>query len=70
MGLLWYLIALGLPAVLSLATAGLNYLLGAPAFVQVGSLTVFDLVLFVLVVGEELGWRGYALPPLLEKRSP
>ena len=69
-GLLWYLIALGLPAVLSLATAGLNYLLGAPAFVQVGSLTVFDLVLFVLVVGEELGWRGYALPRLLEKRSP
>jgi uncharacterized protein len=69
-GLLWYLIALGLPTVLSLATAGLNYLLGAPAFVQVGSLTVFDLVLFVLVVGEELGWRGYALPRLLEKRSP
>jgi membrane protease YdiL (CAAX protease family) len=69
-GLPWYLIALGLPTVLSLATAGLNYLLGAPAFVQVGSLTVFDLVLFVLVIGEELGWRGYALPRLLEKRSP
>ena len=69
-GLPWYVIALGLPTLLSLATAGLNYLLGAPAFVQVGSLTVFDLVLFVLVVGEELGWRGYALPRLLEKRSP
>jgi len=68
-GLPWYLIALGLPTVLSIATAGLSYLLGASDFIQVGALTVLELVLFVLVVGEELGWRGYALPLLLEKRS-
>jgi len=68
-GVRWYVIALGLPTVLSLATAGLYYLLGASQFLQVGALTIFDLVLFVLVVGEELGWRGYALPRLLEKRS-
>jgi CAAX protease family protein len=68
-GLPWYLIALGLPTVLSIATAGLSYLLGASDFIQVGALTVLELVLFVLVVGEELGWRGYALPRLLEKRS-
>ena len=68
-GLRWYAIALGLPTVLSLVTAALHYLLGASELIQVGALTVFDVVLFVLVLGEELGWRGYALPLLLEKRS-
>jgi uncharacterized protein len=66
-GLPWYLIALGLPTVLSLATAALAYLVGATEFVRVGALVPIELVLFVVVVGEELGWRGYALPQLLEK---
>jgi membrane protease YdiL (CAAX protease family) len=68
-GLRWYVIALGLPTVLALATAGLSYLLGSSEFIQAGRVSVLDFVVFVLVVGEELGWRGYALPLLLEKRS-
>ena len=68
-GVRWYVIALGLPTVLSLVTASLSYLLGSAEFIQAGSVSVLDFVVFVLVVGEELGWRGYALPLLLEKRS-
>jgi membrane protease YdiL (CAAX protease family) len=68
-GLPWYVIALGLPTVLSLTTAALAYLLGETGFI-LRALAPIELVLFVAVVGEELGWRGYALPRLLEKFSP
>jgi uncharacterized protein len=69
-GLPWYVIALGLPTVLSLITAALAYLLGETEFIRVGALAPIELILFVAVVGEELGWRGYALPRLLERFSP
>ena len=69
-GVQWYVVALGLPTVLSIATAALHYLFGGSAFAQLGRLSIFDFVVFVLVVGEELGWRGYALPRLLERWSP
>jgi uncharacterized protein len=68
-GARWYAVALGLPAILALTAAGLHIVLGARAPVEFGGLSVLSFAVFVLIVGEELGWRGYALPRLLAKRS-
>jgi uncharacterized protein len=68
-GVLWYVVALGLPVILTLATAGIHLLLGAPTSLRFGALSVLEPIIFVLVVGEELGWRGFALPQLLAQRS-
>jgi membrane protease YdiL (CAAX protease family) len=68
-GARWYAVALGLPMVLALTAAGLHYLLGAQTSVNFGGLSVLNFVVFALIVGEELGWRGYALPRLLAERS-
>ena len=65
----WYAVALGLPAILALAARGLHAALGARTSVEFGGLSVLNFVVFVLIVGEELGWRGYAFPKLLAERS-
>ena len=64
----WYLVSLALPPVLMLASLGIHTLLGGTglAFNDLAEIyrviPVFVLVFFFSVLGEEIGWRGFALP--------
>lgn len=66
-GLLWYAVALGLPVLASMLVGYLGMLSSGSTAVQVNPVTPLSLAVFLLVVGEELGWRGFALPRLLER---
>jgi membrane protease YdiL (CAAX protease family) len=75
-GIKWYAVALFLPLVLSLTAAGLNILMGAsmPTDIQIPTwielLAGFLFPNFLLIaLGEEPGFRGFALPRLLAGRS-
>ena len=71
----WYIVALVLPIGIILLADVLAFLLGWSPTVQFrippSSQLITNFILIVLVaVLEELGWRGYALPRLLVHRSP
>jgi uncharacterized protein len=70
---LWYLVVLA-PAALAGGMVALNALMGGPAMgVGVPLLTAVIMLAFFIfpgsALGEEIGWRGYALPRLQSGRS-
>ena len=77
-GWAWYVVAVGLPAVLVLVTGLVNAWFGAPRLdlttVAWGEVTLLLALRMVDpgdgALGEEPGWRGYALPRLQTRWSP
>lgn len=73
----WFALAVGLPAGIALVSVAVLRLAGGPqtAVPVPASLLEFLVVLPVMVViggalGEELGWRGFALPTLQRRHHP
>lgn len=77
-GVRWYLVALLGPVALLAAAASVNVLAGAQVategplvdWLELGKLFGLQVVGVFAGAWEELGWRGFALPRLLERVSP
>jgi uncharacterized protein len=61
--IVWYVLAFGIPFVVAAIARLILTLAGQPP-TGFGAISAIELVLFVLIVGEEIGWRGFLQPRL------
>ena len=74
-GLQWYAVALGMPIGIILVCGVLAFLFGWSSAFQIripesSQLIINGVLIVFIAIFEEFGWRGYALPRLLTRRSP
>jgi membrane protease YdiL (CAAX protease family) len=70
-GAVWYLAALGLPGGIFIVAAAAYNLFGhAEPLLYPPDQAAYVLAAVVFPIGEEIGWRGFALPRLLERNGP
>ena len=63
----WYVVVLLAPVLISGVARSIEQFLGAPGTVHMMPITPLQFAVFVLVAGEEIGWRGFLLPRLLPR---
>lgn len=66
----WYIVAIGLPFLLAVIAVGVySVLTGTPISINLEQSLGLTLFLAFMVIGEEIGWRGYALPRLQARNT-
>jgi membrane protease YdiL (CAAX protease family) len=63
----WYAVALVLPVPISILRCAVERALGAAGPFEWQAVSALSVVVFVMVAGEEIGWRGFALPRLFAR---
>jgi uncharacterized protein len=66
-GLKWLLISLGLGIGLRLGVSLVGMVLAPDSRIAFDTLSPLVVIVYLFAAGEEIGWRGYALPRMLER---